>query len=998
MRNSVQYSFPSRKVWGMGLLMGSLTLSGLSVTNAAPTPFIPVSLEMNEFLNEQNQLTLVGQVQNRANQPLAGVKVSLLNKTGQLVRTLATDEKGEYSFQYGTPGTEFGLSFSLMGYEIQNLRGLVVKAGQNVLPLVYMEEQISTLDEVVVTGQGMSVSKRRLSTNVTVISGKTLDDSPVQRMDQLLQSQVPNTLFKLTGGQSGATSIIQSRGFNSAFANSTPIIYVDGVRVDNLNTATNIGMSLSGGISQGASTSALADLPVENIERVEFINGGAATTLYGSDAANGVLQIFTKKSGDGRASFNFGTDLGVETATADFHYFDRTKDVLYKDGFYQKYNLGVNGKGENIGYSVTGSYSNNSGVLIHNQNQNEKLDFRVGLNAQLMEGMTYESSFSYNNQSLSRSRNGNSGGYSGLWFVEDGASKIIGGGFNPILDELNEEDYQKYKAFVDKAEALQNNRSWVNRFQTSQSFQYKTRSGIVLKTVGGVDYRQQRESSAVTLAYNQHIKSNATGSLSNYQRSFLGLTFDVNAQYEYNVNDFSFLTTVGGQLFRTEDRQVSYIGQDIRDGAATVGQAATRISNEYYGEVANYGLFIQENIGFKNRYFLDFGLRGDGNSAFGSSVGIQYYPKVGVSYILSSEPFFANHLQHIISTFKIRANYGVSGNFPTPFTHERTVSFSGFDGGQSATFGHPGNPDLRPEKMNSTEVGMDLTFLKGRLSFTTNYFHNITKDALFNVPGAASTGEGSSLRNIGEIENKGFEFAFNAAVVQNENFGLDFRASANTLNNKVLSTGGAAPFHLNGMSSRTIQIVVAEGYPVGYIAGNYGIFDANGVLESTLPMSYLGSTIPTLTGSTGLNMRYKQFNLGINADYQTGGQLHNWDKQFRINYGASTEGVPAAEIAKNGAKHWLDYSQLFVEDSDFFKIRLISLQYQFKRSQLPANLKGANIGFASVNPFNFTASSSDPEAVMPGGAQGQGSATTGGINYAAHSAPRQFILSLKLNF
>jgi len=409
----------------MGLLMGSLTLSGLSVTNAAPTPFIPVSLEMNEFLNEQNQLTLVGQVQNRANQPLAGVKVSLLNKTGQLVRTLATDEKGEYSFQYGTPGTEFGLSFSLMGYEIQNLRGLVVKAGQNVLPLVYMEEQISTLDEVVVTGQGMSVSKRRLSTNVTVISGKTLDDSPVQRMDQLLQSQVPNTLFKLTGGQSGATSIIQSRGFNSAFANSTPIIYVDGVRVDNLNTATNIGMSLSGGISQGASTSALADLPVENIERVEFINGGAATTLYGSDAANGVLQIFTKKSGDGRASFNFGTDLGVETATADFHYFDRTKDVLYKDGFYQKYNLGVNGKGENIGYSVTGSYSNNSGVLIHNQNQNEKLDFRVGLNAQLMEGMTYESSFSYNNQSLSRSRNGNSGGYSGLWFVEDGASKII---------------------------------------------------------------------------------------------------------------------------------------------------------------------------------------------------------------------------------------------------------------------------------------------------------------------------------------------------------------------------------------------------------------------------------------------------------------------------------------------------------------------------------------------------------------------------------------------
>lgn len=978
----------------MDQLLGTLPLSWTWHDNTVVITEKPTLIN----IPVQQQHTLIGLVTNTVGEAISGVTVSLLNSHGQIVTNTATDEQGHYQLLSTSFRADYRLRFTMVGYQPLLRDHIQMVAGRTEIPAVRMHVMSTNLDEVVVTGQGMSVSKRRLSTNVTVISEERLKNIPSQRIDQLLQSQIPNALFKLSGGQSGSTSIIQTRGFNSAFANSTPIIYVDGVRVDNLNTAPNLGMSLSGGISQGASTSALSDLPVDNIERVEFINGGAATTLYGSDAANGVLQIFTKKSGTGNASFSFGADLGTERATTDFHYFDRTEEVLYQPGTYQRYTVGANGRSGTLGYSVSGSYADNTGVMIHNQNENQKLDFRVGLNAQLLDGLTYESSFSYNNQALSRVRNGNSGGYSGLWFVEDGASKIIGGGFNPVLDELNDQDFAVYKAFVDRAEQLQDNTSTVNRFQTSQSLNYRTKSGISFKGVAGVDYRQQRERSAVTLAYNQHIRSNATGSLSNYMRNFLGLTFDLNAQYDYQVGDWSFLTTAGGQLFRTEDRQVAYIGQDIRDGASTISQAATRTSNEYYGEVANYGLFIQENVGFKNRYFLDIGVRGDGNSAFGSSVGIQYYPKVGLSYILSSEPFFADNLQHIIHTLKIRANYGVSGNFPTPFTNERTVSFSGFDGGQSATFGHPGNIHLRPEKMNATEVGIDATILKGRLAITANYFNNITNDALFNVPPATSSGVSSSLRNIGTIENKGFEFAVNASVIARDRIGLDLRASANTLSNMVLSTGGAPAFHLNGLTSRTVQIVVSEGYPVGYITGNYGVFDSDGVLEEIIPMAFLGSTIPTLTGSMGLNFRYHQFNLAINADYQQGGYLHNWDKQFRINYGASTEGVPAAEIEKNGVSNWLDYSHLFVEKSDFLKVRLAAIHYTLQKQHLPKSVQGASIGFSAVNPLNFTASASDPEAVMPGGAQGQGSATTGGINYAAHSAPRQYLLSLKLNF
>ena len=924
---------------------------------------------------------------------LSGINIMIKGSQGGT----SSDINGKYSLTLTASKNQsaYTVVFSGVGFETIE-RSVTSQSGTTTLD-VFMEQDLVKLDEVVVTGQGMSVSKRRLSTNVTTISEAQLRDLPQNRIDQLLQSQIPNAQFKMSGGQAGAASIIQTRGFNSAFANSTPIIYVDGVRVDNLNTAPALGMTLSGGISQGASTSALSDIPVENIEKIEFINGGAATTLYGSDAANGVLQIFTKKRGSGKANFRANVDLGAETPTNDYLYFKRTGDLLFKTGFYNKYGFSVDGGNNDVGFSMAASYSKSSGVLIHDQNQVEKIDFRTGFHAKLVESLTYESSFTYNNENLARTRNGNSGGYSALWFAEDGASKIIGPGFNPKLDSASETEYARIRSFVDSAEMLMNNTSKVNRFQTSQVLKFQPLKNLVFKGTFGVDYRTQTEQSVVSNAFNRHIRSNTTGSLSKYDRNFLGLTLELTGQYDAQLGDFSFLTTAGGQLFRNQDHQISYIGQDIRDGALTIGQAATRTSNEYLAEVVNSGLFLQENIGFRDRYYVDLGVRGDNNSAFGKLIGTQYYPKFGLSYILSAEPFFKAWQQDFIKTVKIRASYGVAGIFPTPFANERTIQFNGYNGGQSASFGQAGNDELKPEKSYAKEFGIDLGLWKNRISLTVNYFDNETRDALFVVPPAPSSGQGNTLRNIGLITNKGWEFSANVSVVETKDFELRVRASANTVDNLVVSTGGAPSFNLNGLTSRTVQTVVKEGYPVGYISGNLGMFK-NGILDSYTPQAFLGSTIPTLTGSTGLNFRYKSLSLFANADYQQGGHIHNWDKQFRINYGASTEGVPAEEIAKNGATNWLNYSQLFVDKSDFIKIRTIGMLCTFNRNITGKYIKQLSVGFTAVNPFNFAASGSDAEAVMAGGAQGQGSATTGGLSYAAYSVPRQFIGSIKLNF
>ena len=155
------------------------------------------------------------------------------------------------------------------------------------------------LDEVVVTGQGNSVQRCRLSSTFTKVSARDLAHAPLTRLDEALQDAIPNVQFSLTGGQPGSTSIIRSRGLSSAFANSTPVIYVDGVRIDNMNTGAHISFSQHGysaepystadlPMGQTAANGTLSDIPMENIDHIEYVPGGAATTLYGSDAANGV--------------------------------------------------------------------------------------------------------------------------------------------------------------------------------------------------------------------------------------------------------------------------------------------------------------------------------------------------------------------------------------------------------------------------------------------------------------------------------------------------------------------------------------------------------------------------------------------------------------------------------------------------------------------------------------------------------------------------------------
>jgi len=930
--------------------------------------------------------------------PLVGATV---NVVGTSIGAI-TNEEGKFTLNYDE-SENFSIVVKYLGYLPKTIE-ITEATGALSISLV---PDVFKLGGVVITGQGLDVDKRRVSTNISTVEVDDLNKVVAPRIDQLLQSEIPNMQFKFASGQPGATSLIQTRGIVSAVRNSTPIIYVDGVRVDNLNTISNLSLNLSGNSHQGVATSALADIPVSNIERVEFINGGAATTLYGSDAANGVIQIFTKKGEAGETNITFETSLGVETATSDFYFFERTEELFFRTGFLQQYNISANGGNERFGFSFGGSILNNEGTRNFDLNENTRFDLRPSFRVKLTDKLELNSSFGYTHNKFGRVRNGNAGGFTGLWFAEGGASLFTGPGFDNNIDDLSDTEFQEMKDYVFEAERLQDNTTTINRFQTSQVIKYRALDNWVVKGTVGLDYRVQTETGIETNEYLNHTRAtpldnltSTEGSIENYDRKFLGLTLELNTQYDLRVGNFSFLSTLGGQIFRNDDQQIEYTGLNIRDGALTIAGAATLVSDEFQLTVANYGGYFQENIGFKNRYFVEFGIRGDRNSAFGDNIGTVYYPKVGISYIISDEAFFASLRDNNIITYaKVRANYGEAGNFPTPFANQRTIAFQGYLGEQSASFGQPGDDDLEPERVKTFEVGLDLTLAGDRISLGVNYYDTETEDALFAVPLAPSTGQTfTQLRNVGTIENKGWEISTSFVVINKSDFNLQFNASFNTVNNEVVDAGGAPRFPINGFSGRTVQVVVAEGFPVGSIFGNRGTFSPNGILESTEPQALLGSTIPKNFGSVGLKIRFKNLSLFANGDYQTGAFAHSFDRQFRFNFGVDNEGIPQAEIDENGTSNWLNFTDQFVEATDFFKVRLMGLRYDFPQASLGGVIKRLSIGFNAVNPLNFASSSFDPEATQSGAAQGQGTLTTGGINYSVSSAPRQFNGSIQITF
>lgn len=889
---------------------------------------------------------------------------------------------------------------------------ITVTPGQVTLVNFTLQQRALDLDAIVVTGQGSEISRRRLSTNIDVVSADQIQNSSATRLDQLLQTALPSVQVRLASGQPGATSVTRGRGPVSAARSTTPIIYVDGVRVDNLNTQAELSLNTSGNRRQGTQTSSIADIPLENIERIEYVPGGAATTLYGSDAANGVIQIFTNKGAPGAAQFSVESEVGLETPNRAFFWFPETVDLLYRNALRQQHRLSASGGSADVTWSLSGSIQDREGYRIAN-NASTSYQFRSGIAAQFTPKVNYSGSFSYSYNAFERTRDGNAGGYAPLWLLE--AGRIFAYGVKNDLSKLTSDEYAKLQEFVNESERLQDNLIRVNRVQFSQALNWQARDDLSFRATFGLDQRVSNERGILSNAFlnyttprnimtAQPVIRDDRGSLSSFDRRFVGMTFEVGGQHRYDRGDLSLVSSVGGQLFRDDDQQNSRVAQNVRDGSQTIRGAGSITADDFLLQVVNYGAYLQQNYGFYDRYFLDVGLRADANSGFGEDVGFQYYPKAGFSYDIGSEDFFRNIFTgDRVASLRLRGNYGVAGNFPAAFAHDRTVNFASYLGNQSAASGQPGNADLGPEKTYTYEFGADAEFFGGKTSVQFNWYDATTKDALFLVPSTPSFGEGSQFRNVGEISNHGIEVRLSTQVLETERYAARISGSFNTLNNLVVNSGGSPTFGISGFSSATVQAVVEEGLPLGSLRGSKATLNPDGSVANVALLQYLGKPLPDQFGtlsaelSVGRNLRFN-----MDADWQMGAQLHSFDRQFRYFYLLDDPNLPAGLIASapttaTSRTNWLQLTNFFVEDTDYLIIRNLAASYTLPSNVLGSWAKGATLGLSIQNPYGWWTSTFNPETDHSG-ASSQGAATVGGFNYGSDPAPRTFLMNLRVRF
>ncbi len=908
---------------------------------------------------------------------LPGVNVVLKGTTKGTV----TDIEGNYKLSVPSDGST--LVFSFIGLATEE----VIVGARSIMDL-QMSADVTQLSEIVITGQGLGTEKKRLSTTVETITAKQLESVPNLRIDQVLQSQLPSSQIKLSSGQPGTSSVIRTRGVVSANGATTPVIYIDGVRVDNRSLGSGNAVGTNG--TGGAASSALSDLPIESIERIEVIKGGAAATLYGSDAANGVIQIFTKKGAAGKATFNFETQQGVMQGTEDYLKYDKTADFLFKPGHIQSYRIGVNGGNEKATYNFSGGVYHDEGFRLGNDNT--RYNLRTGVAATLNDKIKYSGTFSVNSQVVSRDLNANFGGPFG-----DLESNILG-----VLDDLTDVELDAVKTQVVNRVETFNNKIVSRRFQTSQSLTYNPMEGLTVFGTVGLDSRFSRDKQINTNAFD--IASGGTGvgqGLINVgERNFFSITGTMNGQYKKNFGDLSLVGLVGFQFFNDRDERVSYSGNDVVEGSLSINNSATQNATDLLLSVANYGYYANANIGFKDKVFLEAGVRVDQNSAFGDLVDPQIFPKIGIAYTLTEESFMEN-VSDVVSQIKLRANYGEAGNFPTPFVNNTTFNSVPFLGSNAYTQGAAGDPNLTVERSKTIELGTDLSFIQNRINFDFTYYNTNTEDAIFNAPFSTSFGIGNQQRNLGKIENEGIELAGVFDIIRSEKVDLTLNASWNTNTNIVADNGGVAPFNLYGFAF--LGVFVDKDEPVGFLRGSAASLDENGsvVVETN---QALGQVTPKAFGSFGLNLNYnRRWTFVLTGDYQYGSEIVNVNEV--LSYGFTNAGSNLVTTEFEG-QPFFNIANLFVQSGDYLKIRNISVAYDIPVQQVFGGkvFNGASITLSATNPFNFVSESNgvkvDPEVsgATPGNTTGFSGVDLGGYNYATESAPRIYMASLRLKF
>jgi len=940
----------------------------------------------------QERATVTGEVRDAATQaPLAGAQVLIEGTNFGGITSAA----GRFVILNVPPGTH-ALRAVFIGYGPES-QEFTAQPGATAEVDFLLSPSALQLDEIVVTATGEQ-RKRELGNSVGDLQAvEIMEAAAVNNMADLIQGRSAGVQVLNSAGTSGVGSRIRIRGSSSISLSNEPLLYVDGIRVD--------GRSRGGGIyTGGQESSRLDDFNPEDIESIEIIKGPSAATLYGTEAANGVIRITTKRGRPGETRWNAWVETGLiqEPNTYPLNYAgldaaggryaracrlnevasglcNQTSIESYQvlhdpdlspidDGNRAQYGLSVSGGNERVSYYVAGELEGENGPYtlpqadredleergvpiiseVERPNQLRRKNLRVNLNSQLSDRVSLAVRTSYLDSHFAMIGNdNNSFGFLPSAFF-GGSNPDRAWGFQRPAQLFGRTFYQDTQRITAGGTATYDPFEWLQ-----------------LRSTAGLDYYNRLDVSFFARDIGVPGDSNRGRKDSNYANQWQ-YTLDAGGTASFELAPgLTSKSTVGVQYFENQYTGTQAWGIDIVNGASSIGASAENFSSEFHVFEKTAGLFVDQQFGLNDRLFVTGAVRADDNSAFGQDFDLIYYPKASLSWIASEEDFFPR--ADFLDQLRIRAAWGRSGLQPGSDDAIRTLAANAITTPDDATgsgvsIGNIGNNLLEPEESSELEAGIDVEMFRGRTALEVTYYNKNTSGALIQVPLAPSLGASASRWiNIGEVSNKGWEAAINGTLLQTDALVWDVTLSGSINKNELVSLGeGTEPI---GSQTRFVP-----GYPLGgqwdRPLQSWSDADGNGIITPDElvvgdTLEYIGPGQPEnqLSISTSIRIMRNLRLYGL-LDYRGNYIAYNNTERFRCRFrlcGALVDPATPVDDQARAVASLFHPSQTvwgYMEKGDFWKLREVSLRFdlptQFAERMRAAGasltLTGRNLG------------------------------------------------------
>lgn len=801
---------------------------------------------------------------------------------------------------------------------------------------VSLKSNAELLDEVVVTGYGVQ-RKASFTGAAAVVGEEALAKKNDANFVKVLEGAVPGVQMNNSTSMPGVWGSVYVRGRASLNSGTQPLYVIDGMPV---NSDTDAMSS-----SDNNMVDPMASINPADIESITVLKDAAATAIYGSRAANGVIVVTTKKGSEGKFNINLDVKQGFVSMgnnnmnfanaeqsmklfadgltayqggnwqenydyLADSYFgWDRKTstdwmDAITRKGYYQDYNLNAQGRTGNTGYYVSLGYLNTDGLIIGSDM--ERFSGRLNLDSKFKWAtIGVNTSYSYSTQ------NGFSLSTSGAMSSPLTAAISSQTPMDPVYDsEGNYSNINMYNpvALMDE-EAGELNETKMQTVNLNPYLQIDFGQGIYAKTTLGVNITDLRQYQYWSALYNpQAMDYNGLGQQYNSRNSVI--TWNNVFGWNHKFADKHDVSLMLGQEMQKKSYFYEYYAKSdfpfADSGMRDLTTAGTDQGSEYYKQEARLAsYFLDAHYSYADKYYLSGSFRRDGSSVFGANTRWGNFWSVGGKWRMSGEDFLNGN--NVITNATLRASYGTVGNQDIDWYAARGFYGAGYNYNQM-----PGmrpvsisNQELTWEVSKKFDVGFDLS-LWHRLNLTFDFYNEITSDALFQVPLSMTTGMSETYQNIGKIRNHGIEFAVNANIIQSKDWTWTAYANLTWNQNEVMKLSTDDPieytFQIIEEGRPYTQFKMKEyagvdsetGKPLWYLneTGEETTSDYNAAAKR-----YVGDADPDVLGGFGTNLTWKGVDFGLSFNYRLGGKVYDSGASF-TGFGMAFR-TPLEDVALN---------------------------------------------------------------------------------------------------